>query len=140
VFDLTELWRNVHGIFAVLAVAALVHPAVALRERSRPSTRWAAAAATALTLLTFAGGWLLYPGYRADPKPELLREARWLAMLFETKEHLAYTVLALALAGAALTFAGTGPNAVRTARWCYGLAAGVGGLVAALGTAVGAWT
>ena len=138
-FDLTELWRSVHGLVATLAVAALVHPAVALRDRPRPGTRWAAGAASALTLVAFAAGWLLYPGYRTDPKPELLHRARWLADLFETKEHLAYTVVTLALSGALLVFAGHGPEAIRTARWCYGLAAAVGVAVVALGTVVGAW-
>lgn len=141
-FDLTELLRSLHGHVGVLAAAALAHPAFLLRPGARPSrgVRLAAGAASTLTLLCFSAGWALYPGYRRSPKPTLLREAPDLARSFETKEHLAFYVLVLALVGAALVLRSPGPGALRAARWCYGVASVLAFVVAGLGSAVGAWS
>ncbi len=141
-FDLTELARTLHGHVGVLAAAALAHPAFLLARGGVVSRgcRWAAGAATSLVVLTFSAGWALYPGYRRDPKPALLREAPALAWSFETKEHLAFYVLVLAVVGAVLIFRRPSAGGVRAARWCYGAASVLAFVVVALGSSVGSWT
>lgn len=141
--DLVAFARTLHGHLGLLAAIALVHPAITLRPpRSaaaglRPGTRWSVALATALVTMTTLGGWVLYPGYRAVDKPRLLQGAFEVAMLFETKEHLAFYALVLAWGGCALVF---GParavGARRIARLCFGAAAGLAVTVGILGSMV----
>ena len=140
-FDFTELMRTIHGHVGILAAAALAHPAFLLRpgRAVNRGLRWAAGAATTLVLATFGAGWALYPGYRRAPKPQLLREAPGLAWSFETKEHLAFYAVTLAVVGAVLVFRGPSPTGRRAARWCYGTASLLAFAVAGLGSAVGSW-
>ena len=137
--DPVTLARTWHGHLGLLAAIALLHPAITLRgsARLRPGTRWSVAGATALLTATTALGWWLYPGYRAADKPVLLREAFPLAMLFETKEHLAFYALALGWAGCGLALATTETRARRLARFAFGAAALLTVTVGVLGTVVG---
>ncbi len=143
--DPVALARTLHGHLGLLAAIALLHPAITLGpgRALRPGTRWSVGLATALVTATVLGGWWLYPGYRAADKPRLLQEAFGVAMLFETKEHLAFYALVLAWGGCALVF-GTGsparpmsPASRRTARLCFGASAGLAVTVGVLGSIVG---
>lgn len=99
-------WRileAVHGHFAVLAAAALLHPAILLRQGQPMSrrTRWAVALTAIAAVLAFGSGSFLYPAYIARVRvPLFLRDAR-AGMMFETKEHLAFAIVALS-SGAAV--------------------------------------
>lgn len=136
-FDPVLFARGIHGHVGLLAAVACVHPAVTLRgtARLRRGTRWAAALATALVTITVVGGWLLYPGYRTGHKRELLHGAMWLARLFETKEHLGFYALVLALAGGVLA---TVPEGRPSARVCYGAAGALAVVTGVLGSLVAA--
>lgn len=139
--DPTLFARGLHGHVGLLAAVALAHPAWTLRDDGamRKGTRWSVALATALTTIAVVAGWLLYPAYRDQDKPRLLHYDRALAMLFETKEHLAFYALALAWAGAALALFVRDPRAPRAARRCFGLAAALVVAAGVMGTAVGSF-
>lgn len=136
--DLVALARTLHGHCGLLAAVALLHPAITLRgtARLRPGTRWSVVLATALVTLTAAGGWLLYPGYRAGHKQELLRDAFPIAQLFESKEHLAYYAVVLAWTGCVLVWAAPEGGARRLARFAFGASAGLTLVVGVLGSVV----
>ncbi len=144
--DLVALLRTFHGHLGLLAAVALAHPAVTLRgaARLRPGTRWSVGFATVLVTLTTGLGWWLYPGYRSVDKPRLLREAFPVAMLFETKEHLAWYALALAWAGCALALRSGGATpdarARRLARIAFGMSAALTLAVGVLGSIVASAT
>lgn len=133
--DLTTLWRTGHGWLGILAVALLLHPVLAPGAPRRRGARWSLGLAITLTIATFTTGWLLYPGYRQDPKPALLRLSPGLAAAFETKEHLAWYVLVLAVGGGTLAWISPGP----TARRMLAAAAVLGMVVAGLGAVVSAF-
>lgn len=88
-----------HGHAAALATASLFHPAILL-WRGTPLSRggrWATAAATGLTTLAFGLGIFLYDDYRRLVKNELFVASPEAGMLFESKEHLAWVVVTVAL-------------------------------------------
>jgi hypothetical protein len=97
VFVLRVLER-VHGHLGWLGVAALLHPAILLRNPRRR-----APLAVILTVATLAVtaviGASIYPEYRSRLKQHIFIEAPRLGWLFERKEHLAVGALAFALAG-----------------------------------------
>lgn len=136
------LLQKVHGHLGVLAVALALHPVVSLRRGTRPSarSRLSGYTAAALMLLANAAGWLVYPAYREEVKGRLFEVSVTYGRLFETKEHLAFYALCLALSGAVLMWAGDvkhGAALRRPARitWalCFvcALAAGALGVVTA---------
>lgn len=99
--NLMRLLQSLHGYLAVLAVAALVHPAILLRH-GKPLTRrnkWAVALSTTLSVAVFSSGWYIYPDYRREVKRHLFTDSILAGLLFETKEHIAVTVVALAVGG-----------------------------------------
>lgn len=134
-----ELARTLHGHIGLLAAMSLVHPAVSLRDDGamRKGTRWSVILATALTTLTIAAGVWLYPTYRSEDKPVLMRGAFEIARLFETKEHLALFVGVLAWAGCALALGVKDPRAGRAARTCFRAAAVLAFVVGGIGSVVG---
>ncbi|MDP2305130.1 MAG: hypothetical protein Q8P18_03805 [Pseudomonadota bacterium] len=143
--DLVTLARTLHGHLGLLAAIALLHPAITLRPARmaqaglRPGTRWSVALATALVTATVSAGWGLYPGYRAVDKPRLLRGAFEVALLFETKEHLAFYAMVLAWGGCALVFGpapASSPAARRIARLFFGASAALAVTVGVLGSVV----
>lgn len=129
--DSFALARSAHGFVAVLAVAALWHPALARVPNLRN-----AMPASVLTVLTFGAGVLIYPSYRSGVKRELMREAWMLAQAFEVKEHIGFCVMVLAAGGAALLW--NGERAL--ARTCYRAAASLGTVVAIIGWWVSGWS
>lgn len=138
--DPTLLLRTWHGWLGVLAIALLLHPVVAGRPATSRGARWSVGLGIALATAAFASGWLIYPTYRTDLKPALLRLDRPLAAAFETKEHLAWYVLCLAVAGGGLLLVSREPGVVRTARWMLAVAAALGMVVALIGSFVGGFT
>lgn len=100
------LSASLHGVFGVLAVAALVHPAILLR-RGRPLSRglrWSIGLTAAVTSIAFAWGVAIYEPYREVVKRPLFVADRAAGLLFETKEHLAFAVLALTLGASVCAF------------------------------------
>ena len=81
-----------------LAVAALLHPAILLKNPRRRA-RLSVLLATAFVVGTAALGAFIYPDYRARLKQHIFLEAPRIGWMFERKEHLAVGVLAFALVG-----------------------------------------
>lgn len=101
--------ERIHGHLGWLAVAALLHPAIVLRNPRRRA-RLAVVLSTVTATLTGGLGALIYGDYS-----RLLRRAIYLAsmkhgLLFERKEHLAFAAIALAWAGCALHLSARGPS------------------------------
>lgn len=134
-----RLLETVHGHLGVLAAAALLHPAILMR-RGLPLSRggwWSVALTTTVTCLAFGTGLAIYGDYREVVKPELFREAPEVGLLFETKEHLAWMVLSIALgAGVASLMAPRRAGGVRRAAAAlYAVAA----LLCLAAAALGSW-
>ncbi|MEL6346636.1 MAG: hypothetical protein AAFV53_26220 [Myxococcota bacterium] len=134
------LLERLHGHLGWLGLAVLLHPVITLGKNPPPrrSTRLSVWLAAALMLAPYGVGWAIYPTYRSRVKPGLMREALPWAMAFETKEHLAFMAVALAVSGAlTLAFAGNTEGGRRSARallaaaWLCGLAVGILGLLIA---------
>lgn len=126
----------------MLGAALLVHPALGLRRQpaDRPlgrGTRWSMGLAGLLVGGGFVSGWLLYPGYRAGHKRELLAQDPLVARLFESKEHLAWYTFVLCLGGIAAAWGG-GAAGRRTGAGMFAAAALTALGTAALGAVVGA--
>ncbi len=113
-----RIFETVHGHLAILAMIALVHPAILLR-RGLPLSRgatWSVALTTAVTVAAFTTGLSIYGRYREVVKPELVATHLGTALLFETKEHLAWAVVSMAVgAGLAALLAPRGAHGVRRA-------------------------
>ena len=92
--------ERVHGHLAWLAVAALLHPALLLRDPRRRA-RVSVSLATGLVVVAAALGAGIYGEYRARLKQRIFIESPTLGWMFERKEHLAVGVVAFALAGCA---------------------------------------
>lgn len=114
-----RLLESVHGHLGILCTVALLHPAMLMR-RGLPlsrGARWSLGLTMLVTVAAFAMGISIYEPYRATVKRTLVFQHPRVAVLFETKEHLAFVVLALALgAGIAAWFAPS--DAVETRRAC----------------------
>jgi hypothetical protein len=137
------IWRllsSLHGYAGVLGVAALIHPALALRK-GRLQTRRAKVslvAATLLGVLAFGSGIAIYGAYREQVKRQLFTINMRAGLLFETKEHLAVLALSFALGAclAALLAPRTANDVRRAAALLYALAALTAAVAAGLGTYV----
>ena len=139
----TRLLALVHGQLAVLAVAALVHPALLLR-RGKPISRrglWACGAAGALLIATFVSGLVLYEPYRLGVRRALFELSPQAGFAFETKEHLAVVATALALGGIAAALLAPrreGAALRKVAALACGAAAALLVIVVVLGTSLAA--
>ncbi|MCA9593024.1 MAG: hypothetical protein KC776_06920 [Myxococcales bacterium] len=101
-----RLFESIHGHLGVLTVAALVHPALLLRQ-GKPLTRrnrWAVGLSTAFTLAVYGTGIAMYGAYRALVKRHLFTDSVRAGLMFETKEHVAVVVVGLALGAAIAAF------------------------------------
>jgi hypothetical protein len=137
---LMRLLESVHGHLGVLAGVALLHPALLLRG-GRPLSRgirWTIGLATVLTGVAFALGVTIYGHYREDVRLPLFLRNPQAGLLFETKEHLAYAVLALALGAGVCALAAPreAHGLRRTAAALYAAAAGLCMITAGLGVYV----
>lgn len=135
---ITRLLETLHGHAAVLAVAALAHPAILLRKGAPLSgrTRLAVALTVGMVVVAFASGLVIYPAYVDRVRVQLFLQSRTAGLLFETKEHLAYCVTALTLgSGVAAWFA---PREARDLRQVAAVGFGAAALLCL--TAVGLGT
>jgi len=98
VTSMLRLLERVHGHLGWLAVAALAHPAILLRNPQRRA-RLSVLLATALVVTTALLGASIYPDYRGRLKQRIFLEAPTLGWMFERKEHLAVGVLFFSLVG-----------------------------------------
>ena len=138
-----RLLESIHGHFGVLAAVALMHPAWLLR-RGKPPTRgarWSMGLTVAITAIAFGLGLTIYEPYRTEVKRPLFAADRHAGWLFETKEHLAFAVMALTLGATLAAFAAPrrGDTGRRLRQWAaaaYGVAALLCLTVVALGTYV----
>jgi len=98
------LLEKLHGHIGLMAFALCLHPWFALRRAKRPNraARVSGYLASLFVALCSVLGWVVYPAYRSDVKPELYRVSAFVGDLFEVKEHLAWYALCFAVAGAAL--------------------------------------
>lgn len=137
-----RILESLHGHAAILAVAILFHPALLL-WRGRPlsvGSRMAVLSAGAMSALAFALGIAIYPGYRAHVRSHLFMTDPRAGLLFESKEHLAWLVLTLAL-GASITALAAPPRAIDARKLAARLflgAALIASVTAGLGTYVAA--
>jgi hypothetical protein len=113
---LPRLLETVHGHFGVLAAAALVHPAILLRRGDAlpGRTRLLILLTTMAVVCAFSTGLVIYAHYRANVRTALFLRSVRAGLLFETKEHLAYAVVATTLAAGACVLAA--PPAARDLR------------------------
>jgi hypothetical protein len=89
------LLEGIHGHVGVLAMIALLHPALMLWS-GKPLSRngkLALLASIALVVLAFALGLTIYPEYREEVRPDLFRASERAGFAFETKEHLAWIAM-----------------------------------------------
>ena len=103
VLDLVRLAEHVHGHLGWLAAAALVHPAILLKN---PQRRAHLSVGLSAGLVSLAGllGVLLYPEYRSRLKQQIFLHAPVVGYLFERKEHLAFGAIVLTWAGSVAYF------------------------------------
>ncbi len=90
--------ERVHGHLGWLSAAALLHPAIVLRNPKRRA-KLSVSLATSFVCATGALGAYFYPDYRRILKQHIFRESAAIGWLFERKEHLAIGAVAFALAG-----------------------------------------
>jgi hypothetical protein len=137
---LLRLLETIHGHLGVLAAAALLHPAILLRKGQVPSRRGrlSVGLTTAMVVLAFASGLLIYPDYRQRVRTGLFHASVRAGFAFETKEHLAYAVIATSLgACVAMLFAPKDGKSLRQASAAlYAVAAMLCLLVVVLGSYV----
>ena len=135
-----RLFETVHGHLAVLAVAVLLHPAWLLRRGQRLSRGQAVAVAATvlLVVLAFASGLFVYGDYRSLVRAGLFRASSSAGLLFETKEHLAYGVVATTLGAATCAFLAPrdGKELRRAAATLFAIAAALCLATVALGSYV----
>lgn len=104
--DPLRMIEHVHGHLGWLAAAALVHPAIVLRSRTRRAHLAVGLSTSLVTVASGVGAWL-YVAYRERLKQGIFLTAAPIGLLFERKEHLAFGAVMLAWAGAAAYFAAT---------------------------------
>lgn len=114
--DWLRVAERLHGHLGALAVVALLHPVVLLRDPRRRAS-WSVGLATALVSSVFAGGIALYPAYRAQLKRSIFVDAPTLGWMFERKEHLAFAAMAFAWPAARRTWRPGAPRARHGSDW-----------------------
>jgi hypothetical protein len=101
--DPLRIREHLHGHLGWLAVLALAHPAVLLRNHRRRA-HLSVALAVGVSTLAAAVGISLYGPYRERLRQPIFASARSVGYLFERKEHLAFAAVLLGWAGAASYF------------------------------------
>lgn len=137
---LLRILTSAHGFIGVLATAALLHPAILMRK-GRPLSRgakYSIALSTLFAVAAFAMGILIYEDYRSHVKRVLFSVNPTAGYFFETKEHLAFVVVSLAVGGAVCAFAAPNkaPQLRRAAAAAYLTASLLATVVGCLGTYV----
>jgi len=136
--------ERVHGHLGWLSVAALLHPAILLRNRRRRA-KLAVLLATSLVTVTALLGATIYPEYRARLKQSIFVEAPAVGWMFERKEHLAVGGVVFALVGCAAYLAlpmfedAARVTVARLAHRAFVIAFLLSAVVAVLGVAVASY-
>jgi len=137
---IARLLETLHGHFGVLAAAALLHPAVLMRKGKALSFRGrlSVVLTTAMVSGAFITGLVIYGHYRSQVRTGLFHRSVSAGFLFETKEHIAYAVLATAIGACvcALVAPKQADNLRRAAAVFYGIAAALCLLTVGLGSYV----
>jgi len=134
--DSLRLLERVHGHLGWLAAAALIHPAIVLRN---PRRRARLSAVLSALFATAAGafGALIYPSYSRGVRRVIYTASLRYGLLFERKEHLAFAALALAWAGCLLhVSAEKDERRARAAHLAFVASAALTVAVAAMGTLI----
>jgi hypothetical protein len=105
--DVVRVAEHVHGHLGWLSAAALLHPAILLRNPRRKAHLSVGLSTGFATCVGALGAWLYGP-YRDRLKQHIFIEARWVGLMFERKEHLAFGAILLAWAGASAYAAAIG--------------------------------
>jgi hypothetical protein len=140
-FDVVRIAEHIHGHLGWLAVAILAHPAILLRNKKRRAHLAVGLAVLLPTLVGSLGLWMYGP-YRDRIKQSIFIDARWVGLLFERKEHLAFCAILISWAGAAayvlaIRAEGSSKDGLRTFAFRAFVAASVLALLTAvLGTVV----
>lgn len=127
--DSLRLLAELHGHLGWLAAAALVHPAILLRDQAKWLVRgrggaWrvkhslSIALACGLVTAAASAGALVYGPYREKVRPFLFESAPLVGWMFERKEHLALGAAVFAWVGvfAALAARSSGEDEARRLR------------------------
>jgi hypothetical protein len=136
--------ERIHGHLGWLAIAALLHPAILLRNPRRRAPL-SVGLATLLAVATAALGVTIYPSYRELLKQRLFIEHPALGWTFERKEHLAVGAISFALLGSVAHFAvplfeePARARIARLAHRAFVVACVLGAIVGALGIAVASY-
>jgi len=142
--EVVRVAEHVHGHLGWLAAAALLHPAILLRNRKRKADL-SVGLSTGFVTCVAALGACLYDPYRDRLKQHIFIEARWVGLLFERKEHLAFGAVLLAWAGAAAYTSARGARAeiqtpLRTFAFrAFALSAALALVTACLGTVIASY-
>jgi hypothetical protein len=134
--DTLRLLERVHGHLGWLAAAALVHPAIMLRN---PKRRARLSVVLAALFATAAGGFgaFIYPHYSRGLRRVVYVASLRYGLLFERKEHLAFAALALAWAGCLLHLSASGnEHRARAAHVAFVASAALPTVVATMGTLI----
>lgn len=133
---------TLHGFLGVLAVAGLLHPAILLRRGQALGFRTglSVALSAGFALAALGSGLLVYGDYRRLVRIRLFQDDPAAGLLFETKEHLAVVACSLALGATFAAFLAPREERGlrRAAAVCFGVAAALTLVTAALGTYVAA--
>jgi hypothetical protein len=135
-----RLLETIHGHFGVLAAAALLHPAILMRKGKALSFRGRLSVflTTAMVAGAFITGLVIYAEYRTSVRTGLFHHSVTAGLLFETKEHIAYGVLATTLGACACALLAPREATAlrRVAALFYGIAAALCLLTVCLGSYV----
>jgi hypothetical protein len=139
--DPLRIGEHLHGHLGWLAVLALAHPAILLRNPRRRA-HLSVALAVGVSTLAAAMGVSLYGPYRERLRQPIFASARSVGYLFERKEHLAFAAVLLGWAGAA-SYVGAlaAADGVRgplrqVSHWAFMVSTAFALIAAALGTVV----
>lgn len=105
--DPVRIVEHAHGHAGWLAVAALLHPAILLRDARRRAHLSVVLSVAFVTSVGGVGAWL-YGEYRERIKQQIFIHAPRIGWLFERKEHFAFGAIFLAWAGAIAYFGARG--------------------------------
>ena len=90
--------EHIHGHMGWLSAAALLHPAVVLRNPERRARLAVSLTTGFVTASGLLGAWI-YPEYRSRLRQALFIQAPAIGWLFERKEHLAVGAIGFAWIG-----------------------------------------
>ena len=143
---LLRLAEHVHGHMGWLSAAALLHPAILLRNPRRRARLAVLLTTLFVTSTGMLGAWI-YPEYRTQLKQAIFIHSPTVGWLFERKEHLAVGAIGFAWIGciAHLASRGAGSEAsphvlARVAQHAYIIAVVLCVAVACIGIAVATYS